>query len=138
MFNIPTEFWINLQGIYDKELLEIEKLNNIKEDEFIIFNELKDVVKYCENYNIIDKRLNNSLKVLTMRRFLEVNDLTVISNLSFDQVAFRASKKVKVNTYVLYAWKRLCEYLTENIDIENSFNKEILKNKCIDIKNTMF
>ncbi len=138
MFNIPTEFWINLQGIYDKEILEIEKLNNIKEDEFIIFNELKDVVKYCENYNIIDKRLNNSLKVLTMRRFLEVNDLTVISNLSFDQVAFRASKKVKVNTYVLYAWKRLCEYLTENIDIENSFNKEILKNKCIDIKNTMF
>ena len=138
MFNIPTEFWINLQGIYDKELLEIEKLNNIKEDEFIIFNELKDVVKYCENYNIIDKRLNNSLKVLTMRRFLEVNDLTVISNLSFDQVAFRASKKVKVNTYVLYAWKRLCEYLTENIDIENTFNKEILKNKCIDIKNTMF
>ena len=138
MFNIPTEFWINLQGIYDKELIEIEKLNNIKEDEFIIFNELKDVVKYCENYNIIDKRLNNSLKVLTMRRFLEVNDLTVISNLSFDQVAFRASKKVKVNTYVLYAWKRLCEYLTENIDIENSFNKEILKNKCIDIKNTMF
>ena len=138
VFNIPTEFWINLKGIYDKELLELEKLNNIKEEEFIILNELKDIVKYCENYNIIDKGLNNALKVITMRKFLEVNDLTVISSLSFDQIAFRTSKKVKVNINVLYAWKRLCEYLTENIDIENTFNKEILKNKCIDIKNTMF
>lgn len=138
VFGIPTEFWINLQGIYDKEILELEKLNNIKEEEFTILNELKDIVKYCESYDIIASGLNKSLKVLTMRKFLEVNDLTVISHLSFDQIAFRTSKKVKVNTNVLYAWKRLCEYLTENIDVERNFNKEILKSKCIDIKNTMF
>ena len=111
VFGIPTEFWINLQGIYDKEILELEKLNNIKE-EFIILDELKDIVKYCESCNIITSGLNKSLQVLTMRKFFEVNDLTVISHLSFDQMAFRASKKVKANTNVLYAWKRLCEYLT--------------------------
>ena len=34
VFGIPTEFWINLQGNYDKEILELEKINNINTEEF--------------------------------------------------------------------------------------------------------
>ena len=33
VFDIPTEFWINLQGIYDKQVLELEKVNNITDNE---------------------------------------------------------------------------------------------------------
>ena len=36
VFNIPTEFWLNLQGNYDREMIEIEKVNDIKKEEFII------------------------------------------------------------------------------------------------------
>lgn len=138
VFNIPTEFWINLQGIYDKEVLELEKRNNIKEEEFEVLNELKDIVKYCEDTNIITGGLNKSLTLLSMRRFLNVNNLTVIPNLPLQQVAFRGSKKLKININILYAWKRICEYWTDDINVTKKFDKKILETKYQDLKNTMF
>lgn len=138
VFGIPTEFWINLQGIYDKEVLELEKINNIKEEEFSILNELKDIVKYCETTKIIESGLNKSLTLLSMRKFLNVNNLNSIPNLPLQQVAFRGSKKLKININVLYAWKKICEYLTDEINVVNKFDKELLKTKYQDLKNTMF
>lgn len=138
VFGIPTQFWINLQGIYDKEVLELEKINNIKEEEFSILNELKDIVKYCETTKIIESGLNKSLTLLSMRKFLNVNNLTSIPNLPLQQVAFRGSKKLKININVLYAWKKICEYLTDEINVVNEFDKELLKTKYQDLKNTMF
>lgn len=138
VFGIPTEFWINLQGLYDKEILEVEKINNIEEEEFNVLNELKEVVKYCEATEIIDSGLNKSLTLLNMRRFLNVNNLTAIPNLPLQQVAFRGSKKIKVNINVLYAWKKICEYLTDKVEITKEFDKNILKDKYEDIKKTMF
>ena len=55
---IPTQFWINLQGIYDKEVLEIEKINNIGEEEFSILNQLNQIVKYCEGSNLFQNNTN--------------------------------------------------------------------------------
>ena len=34
VFVIPTTFWINLQGIYDKEIIEFEEKNNISKNEY--------------------------------------------------------------------------------------------------------
>ena len=138
VFQIPTDFWINLQGIYDKEILELEKMNNIEAEEFSVLNELKDIVRYCEANNIIKTSLNKALTLLNMRRFLKVNNLLSIPNLPLQQVAFRGSKKTKVNINILYAWKRICEYLTEKVDVKSEFNKELLKEKCQEIKKTMF
>lgn len=138
VFGIPTEFWINLQGNYDKELLELKKINNIKEEEFNVLTELKDIVKYCETTGIIKKWLNKSLTLLSMRKFLNVNNLMSIPNLPLQQVSFRGSKKIKVNINVLYAWKKICEYLTDKIVIKNKFEKENLIKKYEEIKSTMF
>lgn len=138
VFGIPTEFWINLQGNYDKELLELQKINDIKEEEFNVLAELKDIVKYCETIGIIKKGLNKSLTLLNMRKFLNVNNLMSIPNLPLQQVAFRGSKKMNVNINVLYAWKKICEYLTDKITITNKFVKENLTKKYEEIKSTMF
>ncbi len=138
VFGIPTSFWINLQGNYDKELLELEKLNHIQEEEFEILSELKDVVKYCEKNKIIESGLNKSLTLLNMRKFLKVNNLLSIPNLPLQKVAFRGSKKLRVNINILYAWKRICEYVTEKTEVKNKFNKDLLKEKCLEIKKTMF
>lgn len=135
---IPTQFWINLQGIYDREVLELEKLNHIKEEEFNILEELKDIVHYCQKAKIIEKSSNKAITVLNMRKFLNVNNLVAIPDLPFQQIAFRASKKIKVNIHVLYAWKKICEYLTDKVEVTNSFNKDLLKEKYEDIKKTMF
>lgn len=135
---IPTSFWINLQGIYDKEILELEKKNNIEEKEFQVLSELSEIVKYCEKSDIISVDAARSMKILNMRRFLNVNDLTVIPNLPLQQVAFRRSSKLKVNLYVLYAWQKICQYLTDNILIEKKFDKKLLESRYNDIKKTMF
>lgn len=138
VFGIPTEFWINLQGNYDKEILELKKINNIKEEEFDVLTELKDIVKYCEETGIIESGLNRSLTLLSMRKFLNVNNLMSIPNLPLQQVTFRGTKKVKVNINVLYAWKKICEYLTNKINITNKFEKNTLIGKYEEIKSTMF
>ena len=41
---VPTEFWINLQGIYDKNIIELEKANNISSKEYDILEQLKDIL----------------------------------------------------------------------------------------------
>ncbi len=138
VFGIPASFWINLQFNYDNEILEIEKLNCIEEKELNVLDELKDVVKYCEDIDILERNLNKSLKVLNLRKFLNVNDLTSIPNLPLQQVAFRGSKKNRVNINVLYAWQKICEYLTEQEKISEEFDVEKLKSKYDEIKSTMF
>lgn len=136
--NIPMEFWINLQGIYDKEVCELENINNISSIELEISNDLKDIVKYCEKNNILPCSSNKQITVLNLRKFLNVTDLNKIPSLPFQQMAFRGSKKNKVNIYVLHAWKKICEHLTEKVSVVNSFDKEKLKLKYDDIKKTMF
>lgn len=138
VFNIPTEFWINLQGIYDKEVLNIEKINEIEKNELEVLKELKEVVNYCEDNNIIKKNQNKAATLLEMRKFLGVNNLNIISSLPFQQIAFRGSKNLKVNKNILYAWKKLCDYFTDTPDAEYKFDKEKLKKNCIKIKKTMF
>lgn len=138
VFGISTEFWLNLQGIYDYEILELQKMNNIKDEELDVLKELKDVIKYCEKNKIIAVSLNKSKTLLNMRKFLNVNNLLSIPKLPLQQVAFRGSKKIKVNVNVLYAWKRICEYLTDKINITNEFSKEKLIKNFENIKNTMF
>lgn len=136
--NINTQFWINLQGIYDKEILELQKLNNINNDELNILNDLKEITNFCKKNEIIENSENNSLTIMNLRKFLNVNNLTAIPNLPFQQTAFRGSKKNKINIYVLYAWQKLCEYYTQNIKIEKSFDPQKLKQQINEIKKTMF
>ncbi len=135
---ISTEFWINLQGIYDKQIIELEKINEITEKEYSVLEQLKEVVSYCHKINILDNISNKSINILKLRKFLNINDLASIPNLPIQQVAFRGSKCSKVNIYVLYAWQKLCEYFTEKNNVKVDFNKELLKTKYDEIKSTMF
>lgn len=135
---VSTEFWINLQGIYDKEIIELEKINKISETEYSVLEQLKEVISYFHKINIFTNISNKSINILNLRRFLNINVLTAIPNLPIQQVAFRGSKYNKVNIYVLYAWQRLCEYLAEQHKVNVDFNKELLKTKFNEIKSTMF
>ena len=139
--DISNKFAYSLEialGIDASEIIKIEEMNNIKDNEFDILKDLKDIVGFCQKHNIIKNNNSKPLTILNMRKFLNLTDLTKIPDLPLQQVAFRASKKLKVNTYVLYAWKRLCEYLASHEKINKPFNKEKLANKYNDIKNTMF
>lgn len=136
--NIPTSFWINLQGIYDREVYELESINNISDEEFKICDSLKEILSYCEKNNIIISTSNKSLKVLTARKFLGITDLSNIDKISVPNVAYRGSNKYNLNVYVLYAWQRLCEYYTNKIVVKNNFNRDKLIDNLGNIKEAMF
>ncbi len=135
---IPSTFFMNLQNNYDREIFEINSLNNIEEKELNILDDLKDVIKYCENFKIIECNSKKEITLLNMRKFLNLNNLCSIPSLSIQQAAFRASKTNKVNVYVLYAWQKLCEYFTNKEVITNTYDIDKLKTKYEEIKKTMF
>ena len=58
-FGIPVSFWINLQGIYDKEIIEYKDQVEIDEDELKIIKQLKEVIKYAEKLELINKTKND-------------------------------------------------------------------------------
>ena len=75
---IPSTFWMNLQNNYDKEVFEINSLNNIEEKELNILKDLKDVIKFCESSKIIECNSKKEITVLNMRKFLNLNNLCSI------------------------------------------------------------
>lgn len=136
--DIPAYFFINLQSNYDKELFTLNSMANIQDSELSVLCELKDIIKYLENNSIIECGSKKEATVLSMRKFLNINDLSSIKSLPIIQAAFRGSKSNKVNPNVLYAWQKLCDYLTKDIEVGCSFDSEKLLSKKDEIKSTMF
>lgn len=138
VLGMPASFWINLQGIYDKEILEYKEQEEIDENEVDIVKSLREVIKYAENLEIMTKTKNVISQIIELRNICNVNNLTYINNLVTSQVAFRKSQTIETNVYVLYVWLRICELIAEKSDVENVYNEEILKNNIGKIKNCMF
>lgn len=138
VFGMPTSFWLNLQNIYDKEILEFEEQREITENEFEILERLKKIVKYCEELNFINKNNNKVAQIIELRNLLRVNKLEYIAKLPINQIAFRGSKAIDVDIYVLYAWQRICELYADKVEVKKDYDVEELKLNIPNIKNAMF
>lgn len=138
VFGIPATFWINLQGIYDKEIIEFEEKNNISKSEFEIAKEIRPVLEYAVKLKLIDKISNDVESVLVSRNICGVQNLTYMEKILSSQVAYRTSTKQKVNQYILYTWQRVCELLAKKESNTNYYNKTLLINNLENIKKLMF
>ena len=139
--NIEAEFWLNLQNAYDKEILEFDELNSISEQELSIIKNLRDIFAYLVQKGIIPICPLAEQKVLELRKFLHVSNLTSIPTL-ISSGAFRAQTSVAVDEYALFAWQRICEALTEKIivneEISMAEQKKRVLNIIPEIKSLMF
>ena len=138
VFGMPASFWINLQGIYDKEILEYREQEEIDENEVNIVKTLKEVIKYAENLNLMDKTNSVISQIIELRSICNVNNLTYINNLVTSQAAFRKSQTVETNIYVLYVWLRICDLLSERTNVEADYDEEKLRKNIKNIKKCMF
>lgn len=136
---IDASFWINLQANYDRELLEFEEVNNITEAELGILKPLKQVTEYMITRRWLNENVNEAEKVLCLRKILAVSNLTVIPNITYN-AAYRAqiATNINVDTYVLYAWQRICELVTKDIVVSDELNISLLKDSISEIKELMF
>lgn len=135
---IEASFWMNLQTNYDRELLEFEELNNITEKEIGILKNLKEVIDVWISFGWLDREANAPAMVLDLRRIFGISNLLDTPKISY-AAAYRAqSKNANVDPYVLFAWQRMCELLTKNIEIADRIDVEKLQNRIPDIKRVMF
>ena len=136
---IDASFWINLQANYDKELLEFEEVNNITEAELNILKPLKQVTEYLVTRRWINENTNEAEKVLCLRKILAVSNLTAIPHITYN-AAYRAqvATNINVDTYVLYAWQRICELMTKDIVVSDELNVSLLRDSISEIKKLMF
>lgn len=134
---IDASFWINLQGIYDKELMDFEEFNNISENELSILKILRPIIEFLSSIGKVNSSDSDDLLVLNLRKILGVSNLTIIPHITYN-AAYRAQIASNADVYVMFAWQKICEILTENIIIENALDLTKLKNKLPDIKNLMF
>ncbi len=136
---IDASFWINLQANYDRELLEFEEVNNITEAELGILKPLKQVIEYMVSRRWLIENTNEAEKVLCLRKILAVSNLTAIPHITYN-AAYRAQVAININvdTYVLYAWQRICELVTKDIVVSDELNISLLTDSIPEIKKLMF
>lgn len=136
---IDASFWINLQANYDRELLEFEEVNNITEAELGILKPLKQVMEYMVSRGWLIENINEAEKVLCLRKILAVSNLTAIPHITYN-AAYRAqvATNINVDTYVLYAWQRICELVTKDIVVSDELNISLLRDSISEIKKLMF
>lgn len=116
-FNIDAEFWMNLQADYDNELLEFDELHNISTEDISIFKKLKDVITFIYKNNFIQKFDTLEEQILELRKYLNISELNSIPSL-VSSGAFRAQTSVNYDPHVLFAWQRICDSLSEKIEIK--------------------
>lgn len=124
--NIDAEFWIGLQALYDRELFEFDELHAISQEEISIFKSMKEVIGFIVKKAFIPSIKQTEQSILELRKYLNVSNLTCIPSL-VSSGAFRAQTSVNYDPYVLFAWQRICESLSEKIEIEELSNEEQIK-----------
>ena len=138
VFGISATFWINLQGIYDKEIIEFEEKNSISKEEIEIVKRMQPILEYALKMNVI-RQFNNEIEgVILAREVCGVQNLSYIEKLLTKQVAYRTATKQKVDEYILYSWQRVCELIAVREEMKNSYEKEKLLQNLNNIKKLMF
>lgn len=135
---IETSFWMNLQANYDREILEFEELNNITEEELRVLKNLKEVSEVWISFGWLDEEASPAAMVLDYRMIFGISNLLDIPQIPYAAAYRVQSKNASVDPYVLFAWQRMCELLTKNIEIADEVDVEKLRSKIPVIKQVMF
>jgi len=133
---IEADFWINLQSNYDKEMQEYQEYNGITCEELEVLNGMKEILEDYRSNGYISSNIGNQGTIMELRHIFNISNLNDIPHLH--QVgAFKIqNRNTKVNDYVLFAWKKMCELKEEKI--KEQFNRNKLIENLPLIKKTMF
>ena len=135
---IEASFWINLQANYDRELLELEEMNHISEEETAVLKRLKEVTEKWQSFGWLEKDSDKVTLVLKYRKLLGVSNLLDVPELSCS-AAYRIQRKnTNADPFVLFAWQRMCEMLTKDMQITDEMDIEKLRQIIPQIKQVMF
>lgn len=134
-FNINYKFWINLQVNYDNDLREYEDRNQIDKKEIEIEKKLRSMLDYFRPL-LPSLEGNEEIKVIELRKILNISNLTQIPDLAITDAWFRTSN-IGIDLVSTYVWVKLCSMSLNEMKIENAFDLNKLKSKINDIRSLM-
>ena len=124
VFNIPANFWNNLESSYRESLERKKDFESIKDEEKYLIN-----IPYSEmakrNWDSIEKTNDPFEKVINLRKFFSVASLSFDTELS-KKLAFRKSDNENFSFESLYCWLRYGEIQANKLEYPK-FDTEKLK-----------
>ena len=136
VFGINTTFWLNLQAIYDREIIDYKERNDITSKEIEIAKKIEPILKYSNSLKLIDKYTNDIERVIIARNFCKITNLQNIEKVLKLQIAYKKNNK-NVDEYMLYAWQRMCELIANKEELKNKYDKEVLLENIKKIKRVL-
>lgn len=133
---VPKSFWLNLQAIYESELLEANEGQTITEEERSAREDLKDVVQYLRKRGMMPIREKKDDSILSLRKALQISNIANLREM-IPVGAFRMAANTTVNPCVLGAWIRLCQIAGSNKNILAKFEKKYTIDLINEIKHIM-
>lgn len=136
---VPMSFWLNLQSIYDEEMLVYHEQNNISVDELALIKQLKGIIKVGEKYGVLAPNLGKDERLFELRNICGVTNLLSIPQvLSIQRRAYRKSKSTEIDPTILYLWLTISEKHVATSELKHSYSKEELIKRLGQIKKCMF
>ncbi len=125
VLGVPASFWSNLEAIYREKMLKAESENKMDAD-----IEIAKKFPYAEmvQFNWVPKTTDPKEKVIHLRKFFEVVDLTLLGNNQLMPIACRRLAVTEKSDLALMAWSqeariRAREIITEPINVKELIEK---------------
>lgn len=113
VLGVPAKFWNNLEAIYREKIIKAEAENAMDEDV-----QLVKQFPYSEMANLgwVTKTTKVKEKVIYLRKFFEVVELSLIGSEKITKIACRRLAITKKSDLALMAWAQEAKLLARDID----------------------
>ncbi len=131
IFEISSDFWINLESNYQHALAIEEDLNHVLDEKKYLphFSFYKDMA----NFGWVEKTINQVTKVRNLLNFFAVNSLKTVIDRDV-AIEFRIADKLKASIPETQAWLRQGEIAALKSLPEYRYNKTLLTRSLDEIK----
>lgn len=133
---VSKSFWLNLQSIYDAEILEAEIEETITKEERQVFSLLSGILKYLRSLNFLPQNESKDAAIISLRRWFRVNNLTNLAKVQ-KLGSFRMSETISANPYILGAWVLMCQRFGENTKLNAEFTLQNMNALISELKTVM-
>jgi len=136
---LSARAWLDMQERYDEERFLRKERESVQPEEFDAIVQLSPVLSGLRQMGFLRDRADDTDAVLEVRNFLGVSDLTKVPAIS-SQLVSRAQhhEGVEIDSYLLLAWQRMCERMTEDVGTPVSFDVQKLRAGIPAIRHLMF
>lgn len=115
VLGVPAKFWSNLEAIYREKLVKVKAENSMDRDE--------DIAKrfpYGEmaKYGWIPATRNGKEKVINLRKYFGVVELSLLENTQITRIACRRLAITEKSDLALMAWAQRAKVIARGIDTE--------------------